>query len=66
MKWKNDLCPPFDKEPIQPTLEEQTRGKRQALMEPPTGWRFRWGTEALTEIWETGFHSIRDCESHPE
>jgi THO complex subunit 1 len=65
IRWKNDLCPPFDKEPIQPSLEEQTREKRQKLMEPQPPWRYRWGTEALTELWETGFHGLSDCTDVP-
>ncbi|GJJ11787.1 hypothetical protein Clacol_006025 [Clathrus columnatus] len=62
IRWKNDTCPPFDKEPLQPLLEEQTRGKRQKMMEPQPPWRYRWGTEAITELWETGFHALQDCE----
>ncbi|KAF8511906.1 THO complex subunit 1 transcription elongation factor-domain-containing protein [Hysterangium stoloniferum] len=65
IRWKNDLCPPFDKEPLQPSLEEQTRVKRQKLMEPPPPWRYRFGTEALTELWETGFHGLSDCADPP-
>ncbi|KAF8505115.1 THO complex subunit 1 transcription elongation factor-domain-containing protein [Hysterangium stoloniferum] len=65
IRWKNDLCPPFDKEPLQPSLEEQTRVKRQKLMEPPPPWRYRFGSEALTELWETGFHGLSDCTDPP-
>ncbi|KAF8577019.1 hypothetical protein K439DRAFT_1418542 [Ramaria rubella] len=65
IKWKNDLCPPFDKGAMQPSLEEQTREKRRTLMEPTPAWRYKWGTEALTETWETGFQSVRDCENPP-
>lgn len=70
VKWKNELCSPFDKEPWTTEiegknvgLEEATREARKKLREPPEDWQWSLGTQPLTEIWEMGYTGLRDLEN---
>jgi hypothetical protein len=78
VKWKNELCAPFDKEPwseegpdgVKMGLEEATRSKRAKLREPLEDWPHKLGSEPLTEIWEMGYRNLHDLQnplqlSHP-
>ncbi|TDL19394.1 hypothetical protein BD410DRAFT_774040 [Rickenella mellea] len=63
VRWKNDLCSPFDKEPLSVSLEESTAPLRQKMREPPAEWPHKLGSEALTEIWEMGYRDIHDLQA---
>lgn len=80
IKWKNELCAPFDKEAwsvgVEVTgedgnvvkkkvgLEEATREARLKMCEDPPEWEYSYGTGPLTEIWEMGYRDLRDLQ-HP-
>jgi len=70
VKWKNELCAPFDKETWSVTrntekigLFEATRELRQRLRQPREDWRYTLGTEPLTEIWQMGYRDLHDLEN---
>ncbi|TCD68305.1 hypothetical protein EIP91_011164 [Steccherinum ochraceum] len=79
VKWKNELCAPFDKEPFgvevveegpdgsmvtrKIGLEEATREARRKMSEDPPQWEHKYGTAPLTEIWELGYRQLSDLES---
>jgi hypothetical protein len=70
VKWKNELCTAFDKEPWSADvdgkkvgLEEATRSVRQKMREPPEEWPWALGSEALTEIWELGYRDLNDLQN---
>lgn len=70
VKWKNELCAPFDKETwftVRGTerigLFEATRELRQKLRQPQEGWRYTLGTVSLTEIWKMGYRDLHDLEN---
>ncbi|KAI0066697.1 UDP-glucose 4-epimerase [Artomyces pyxidatus] len=70
VRWKNDLCAPFDREPFAVEvdgqkigLEEATREARQKMREEPPEWEYKLGSAALTEIWEMGYRDLRDLEN---
>jgi len=64
VRWKNDLCSPFDREPDpSSTLEERTRAKREAMCAEPEEWPHSLGSAPLTEIWEMGYRDLGDLES---
>ncbi|KAL4250311.1 hypothetical protein ABKN59_003143 [Abortiporus biennis] len=71
VKWKNDLCAPFDREAWSEEveengvkrkigLEEATKGVRQKMSEEPKDWKYSLGSEALTEIWTMGYRDLSD------
>ncbi|KAJ8523115.1 hypothetical protein ONZ45_g446 [Pleurotus djamor] len=67
VKWKNELCMPFDKETWSAEvdgkrvgLEEATLAKREKLREEPKEWEWALGSEPLTEIWEMGYRDLSD------
>ncbi|KAI0352233.1 UDP-glucose 4-epimerase [Trametes cingulata] len=75
VRWKNELCPPFDREPWSEEievdgqkkrvgLEEATEGVRKKMRMDPEEWPHRYGSAPLTEIWEMGYRDLRDLE-HP-
>jgi hypothetical protein len=70
VKWKNELCAPFDKEPWAEevngesvTLEEATSETRQKMKEDPKDWEWKLGSQPLTEIWEMGYRDLSDLET---
>lgn len=70
VKWKNELCAPFDKEPWsveidgkKVDLEESTREIRKKMREEPKDWEWALGSEPLTEIWEMGYRDLRDLQN---
>ena len=70
VKWKNELCTPFDKEPWSQVVDgkkvdflEATQSIRAHLREPPVDWKWNLGTEALTEIWEMGYKDLTDLQN---
>lgn len=44
VKWKNDLCAPFDREPWSAEVD----GKKVGL---PEEWQWSHGSQPLSEIW---------------
>lgn len=69
IKWKADLCQPFDKQPWSAEidgrkvgLEEATRDTRKKMREPPKEWEWKLGSKALTDIWDFGYRDLRDLE----
>lgn len=79
IKWKNELCAPFDKvswaEEIEVevdgiiqkekvSIEEATRESRKRRRADPEPWPHELGTEPLTEIWLMGFRDLTDLQ-HP-
>ena len=70
VKWKNELCTPFDKEPWSQNVDdgnvglfEATQSIRERLRESPPDWKWKLGTEPLTEIWEMGYTDLRDLQN---
>lgn len=70
VKWKNELCTAFDKEPWSAEidgrtvgLEEATRELRQKMREPSDEWPWRLGSEPLTEIWDMGYRNLLDLQN---
>lgn len=71
VKWKNELCAPFDKEPWLAEVNEKkvglleaTKSVREKMRDPPENWQWRLGTEPLTEIWDMGYRDLYDLQ-HP-
>lgn len=79
VKWKNELCAPFDKVPwaeeievelggmitkTKASVEEATRDARKRRRQDPADWPYELGTESLTEIWAMGYRDLTDLE-HP-
>lgn len=69
VRWKNDMCPPFDKEPWREEvggrivgLEEATRKVREQRREDPEEWTWSLGSEPLTEIWQMGYRDLADLQ----
>lgn len=70
VKWKNDLCAPFDREPWSAEvdgkkvgLEEATKDLRAKRREEPEGWKWSLGSQPLTEIWEMGYRDLPDLQN---
>jgi len=70
VRWKNELCMPFDRESYfeekderRVGLEEATRDMRRKLREPAKEWEHSLGSASLTEIWEMGYRDLRDLEN---
>ncbi|TFY78462.1 hypothetical protein EWM64_g5550 [Hericium alpestre] len=70
VRWKNDLCTPFDREPYAEEvegrkvgLEEATRESRKKMRIEPEEWEHRLGSAALTEIWDMGYRDLRDLQN---
>ena len=77
IRWKNELCTPFDREPWSAEvadeetgetrrvgLEAATAGVRKKMKLDPEPWPYRYGSEPLTEIWEMGYRDLSDLQ-HP-
>ncbi|TBU42542.1 UDP-glucose 4-epimerase [Dichomitus squalens] len=73
VKWKNELCTPFDREPWREEievdgvkrkvgLEEATEGVRKKMRTDPEPWPHRYGSAPLTEIWEMGYRDLWDLQ----
>ncbi|KAF4611518.1 hypothetical protein D9613_004115 [Agrocybe pediades] len=70
VKWKNELCTTFDKDPWSEEIDgkkvglfEATKSIRDKMKEPPNDWEYKLGTAALTEIWETGYTDLEDLKN---
>ncbi|KAG2136507.1 THO complex subunit 1 transcription elongation factor-domain-containing protein [Suillus bovinus] len=70
VKWKNDLCAPFDREPWSAEadgrklgMEEATREARSNRKKAPEPWKWNLGSESLTEIWEMGYRDLSDLQN---
>ncbi|KAM5538332.1 hypothetical protein V8D89_007934 [Ganoderma adspersum] len=75
IRWKNELCTPFDRESWKEEvevdgetrkvgLEEATEGARKKMRMDQEAWPHRYGSAPLTEIWEMGYRDLWDLE-HP-
>lgn len=70
VRWKNEFCMPFDKEPWSEEvdgkrvgLEEATKDARKAMMADPEEWEHRFGSAPLSEIWEMGYKDLTDLQN---
>ncbi|KAI9455734.1 THO complex subunit 1 transcription elongation factor-domain-containing protein [Boletus coccyginus] len=70
VKWKNDLCAPFDRESWSVEvdgkkigLEEATKELRAKRREEPEEWQWSLGSQPLTEIWEMGYRDLSDIQN---
>ncbi|EJC98817.1 uncharacterized protein FOMMEDRAFT_114065 [Fomitiporia mediterranea MF3/22] len=63
VRWKNDLCSPFDKAPLPVSLFEETAPIRAKMREPMEEYPHKLGSEALTEIWAMGYRDLYDLEN---
>ncbi|KAF8131614.1 THO complex subunit 1 transcription elongation factor-domain-containing protein [Boletus edulis] len=70
VKWKNDLCAPFDREPWSAEvngkrvgLEEATKELRSKRRQEPEEWQWSLGSQPLTEIWEMGYRDLSDIQN---
>lgn len=63
MKWKNELCSPFDKEPLSESLEESTEAARAKLRADMEEYKHKLGSAALTEIWAMGYRDLNDLQN---
>lgn len=76
VRWKNELCAPFDREPWTEEIEledgrkrkvgmeEATRDVRKKMRVDPEEWPHLLGSAPLTEIWEMGYRDLTDLQ-HP-
>ncbi|CAL1694925.1 unnamed protein product [Somion occarium] len=80
IKWKNELCYPFEREAWSSEvevedeqgrkvkrkigLEEATADTRKKIREEPPAWEHRYGSAPLTEIWDMGYRDLYDLQ-HP-
>ncbi|TFY63371.1 hypothetical protein EVJ58_g3295 [Rhodofomes roseus] len=73
VRWKNELCAPFDKGPWSEEievdgqkrkvgLEEATREVRMKMRMDPEPWPHKLGSAPLTEIWEMGYRDLMDLQ----
>ncbi|KAI0031034.1 hypothetical protein K488DRAFT_79302 [Vararia minispora EC-137] len=63
VRWKNDLCAPFDRAPRMPAVEEETREQRRRMRAPVEPWPHSHGSAQLSEIWTFGYNDLRDLEN---
>jgi THO complex subunit 1 transcription elongation factor len=70
VKWKNELCAPFDKEPWSVEMSgkrvgllESTKDARAKMREAPKEWEHKLGSEPLTEIWDMGCRGLEDLQN---
>ncbi|PCH34308.1 hypothetical protein WOLCODRAFT_61144 [Wolfiporia cocos MD-104 SS10] len=74
VRWKNDLCAQFDKEPWSEEvtdengitrkvgIEEATREVRKKMRVDPAPWPHTLGSAPLTEIWAMGYRDLDDLK----
>ena len=70
VKWKNELCAPFDKAPwseevdgVRVGLEGATKMVREQMRETPKEWDWKLGSQPLSEIWEMGYRDLSDLQN---
>ncbi|KDR85576.1 hypothetical protein GALMADRAFT_218672 [Galerina marginata CBS 339.88] len=70
VKWKNELCTPFDKEPWSEEVDgrelgfiEATQSVRDGMRVPLEDWKWYLGTKPLSEIWDMGYKSLEDLKN---
>jgi hypothetical protein len=69
VKWKNELCAPFDKIPWSTEMQGKSVGlldasaeARRKMIDPPEDWPWSLGSEPLTEVWEMGYRDLQDLQ----
>lgn len=69
IKWKNELCAPFDKEPWSEGVDgqkvglwEATRAARAEMQKPPEPWKWALGSAPLSQVWDQGYKDLSDLE----
>jgi hypothetical protein len=70
VKWKNELCAPFDKETWSTRvgdknvgLFEATKELRERMRATREDWPFTLGSAPLTDIWQMGYRELHDLEN---
>ncbi|KAH6917103.1 UDP-glucose epimerase [Coprinopsis sp. MPI-PUGE-AT-0042] len=70
VKWKNEICVPFDKGPWNEEVDGQrvgmftaTKVARGEMQSSPEPWQWNLGTEPLTEIWAMGYRDLWDLQN---
>lgn len=70
VKWKNEICVPFDKGPWNQEVDGQESGMfkatamlRAEMQAPPAPWQWNLGTEPLSEIWAMGYRDLWDLQN---
>lgn len=63
VRWKNEMCPPFDREPRAPPLEQEIEPLRKKMREDPEPWPHALGSASLSEIWALGYKDMLDLEN---
>jgi hypothetical protein len=58
------MCPSFERVPV-PSFDETTTANLAKLQEPLEPWEWKYGTEALTELFEMGYRDITELEDPP-
>ncbi|KIY73416.1 hypothetical protein CYLTODRAFT_365962 [Cylindrobasidium torrendii FP15055 ss-10] len=65
VKWKNEACPPFDRESWSSQnggLAEASREDWEKLMSSPEPWPHPYGSDGITELWSMGYRGLSDLE----
>ncbi|KAF8347064.1 THO complex subunit 1 transcription elongation factor-domain-containing protein [Amanita rubescens] len=69
VKWKNELCAPFDKTPWSTDMQGRSVGlldataeARRKMIESPEDWPWSLGSEPLTDVWEMGYRDLQDLQ----
>ena len=57
------MCEPFDKPPLQNSLEDDALPHLKQLKDPIEEYPHKFGSEALSEIWAMGYRDLRDLEN---
>jgi DNA-binding protein YbaB len=70
VKWKNELCAPFDKETWSTRVDdrnvgliEATKELRERMRATREDWSFTLGSAPLTDIWQMGYRDLHDLEN---
>ncbi|XP_006454268.1 hypothetical protein AGABI2DRAFT_182243, partial [Agaricus bisporus var. bisporus H97] len=70
VKWKNELCAPFDKEPWSTRVDdrnvglfEATKELREKMRTTREDWPYTLGSAPLTDIWQMGYCDLHDLEN---
>lgn len=72
IKWKNEMCAPFDKEPWTQEVNgervglwEATKAARADMLKPPGPWIHPLGSKPLSDVWDKGYTDLSNLSEHP-